>query len=553
MKLKLVLNTSFFFIFCFLILVGSNVKSFAQTASQDTMLLTLFKDLPDSLIQQYDTIDVSYMKFAGYAKMDIKSFTGLRVHFDPDFEKLVNEKNIERGKNDYIVWYIPDGFILRRYKNELTTYTSESLDVERLGYKFSIVKNSTQVKNNAPATDTLVVFKSQPNGYMGYLVSDIKNMESNIKRIDSIYIAEIQQKKQAADAALRDSIDTALGKHKEKLFPKDELYLYAYRYRNYDLKELNKKKYKGVPEIWSTFLIVANTNDLDYVKGKIKEEYRDSVWFVKKVSLSQIYDNSVLINLKSGSDEIYLSNLNSWLKEFNAAKADPTKLKVYEKFDYWVNSVDVSKIRDIDFKLSFEFLERNNRSVLCFRTYFGKDSLGYYPIFDRVDKNQIVLNNEVYDERIDDINYKFAFALHVANYGSIQVRFSPEPEVLSDGIDIFSLDDLAIKQYTAKIDYVRFIERTAEIQAKQQEEEENKKLTLAYNAKYGKQYVDQALEGNIIIGMHEDLLELPLRLWSITSKSLVPGGYILYCKSMLDSSKRLTVKVLNKKVVYVKW
>lgn len=126
MKLKLVLNTSFFFIFCFLILVGSNVKSFAQTASQDTMLLTLFKDLPDSLIQQYDTIDVSYMKFAGYAKMDIKSFTGLRVHFDPDFEKLVNEKNIERGKNDYIVWYIPDGFILRRYKNELTTYTSES-------------------------------------------------------------------------------------------------------------------------------------------------------------------------------------------------------------------------------------------------------------------------------------------------------------------------------------------------------------------------------------------------------------------------------------------
>lgn len=366
-------------------------------------------------------------------------------------------------------------------------------------------------------------------------------------------MAEIKQKEEAAKDALKQSIDSALGQHKEKLFPKEELYLYAYRYRNYDLMEMNKKKYKGVPEIWGTFLIVANTNDLNYVKGKIREEYRDSVWLVKKVSLSQIFDKSVLTNLKSGSDETYLISLNSWLKEFNEAKADPAKLKVYEKFDYWVNSVDVSKIRDIDFKLSFEFLERNNRNVLCFRTYFGKDSLSYYPIFDRVDKNQIVLNNEVYDERIDDINYKFAFALDVANYWSNEIRFSPEPNVLSDGIDIFSLDNLAIKQYTANIDYARFIERTAEIQAKIQQEEENKKLTLAYNAKYGKQFVDQAKEGNIVIGMHEDLLELPLRLWSITRRTLVPNGYILYCTSMLNSRQLLTVKVLNKKVVYVKW
>lgn len=538
-----------------LLLFGINTNSFAQTAPQDTTLLKLFKDVPDSFIQNYDTTGVSYIKFAGYAKMDIKNFTGLRVHFDPDFEKLVNENNIERAKNDYIVWFIPkeEEFILRRYENELITYTSEYLGVERLGYKFSITKNSTQIKNNEPASDTLVVFKSEHNGYMGYRVSDIKNMESNIKTVDSLYAAEIEQKKKAASNALRERIDTELGQYKNKLFPNGELYLFAYSRSNERLDGINGYL-EGLPnKFLSTNLILTNTPDLKYIKENLRENHRDSVWLVQKISFDQILDKSVIISLKtpksSGND--YPPNISD--KEIAEAKANPAKGSSFKNFDYWVNRTNDSLMRDANLRLSFEFLKENNRNSLTLRVYFDTDSSSNLPLFERYSSNQVRIIDKVYDERIDELDFRFA-----RPFGKYyNVFYSNASGSSGNSVDteahIYSIDNLATKKYIAFFSYRNFVSYFRIVEAERKEEEEIKKLTQVLYTKYGKQYVDQAFKNNIIVGMHEELLTFPLRLWRVTNKSVVSGGYTLYCNSILDSSKRLTIKVLNKKVVYVSY
>jgi hypothetical protein len=77
---------------------------------------------------------------------------------------------------------------------------------------------------------------------------------------------------------------------------------------------------------------------------------------------------------------------------------------------------------------------------------------------------------------------------------------------------------------------------------------EIEKTKFELSKKYGAKFVNEALEGNIIIGMHEDLLPIPLKLWKITSRSLLQNGYRIVCISLLDSSKKLYLTIINKKV-----
>ncbi len=67
-------------------------------------------------------------------------------------------------------------------------------------------------------------------------------------------------------------------------------------------------------------------------------------------------------------------------------------------------------------------------------------------------------------------------------------------------------------------------------------------------SKYGQKYVDDALNGDITIGMPEDLLSIPLRVWTVTSVSKFNDGYDMYCYFNLDVSKRIRISVRNGKV-----
>lgn len=87
---------------------------------------------------------------------------------------------------------------------------------------------------------------------------------------------------------------------------------------------------------------------------------------------------------------------------------------------------------------------------------------------------------------------------------------------------------------------------------KKKEKEEKYKNNLAM--KYGLKYTEAAIKGEIIIGMPEDLMTIPLRAWNIDSSSEWTGGYWIYCKFKFDTSKRIRISVIDGKVSDIsKW
>jgi hypothetical protein len=77
----------------------------------------------------------------------------------------------------------------------------------------------------------------------------------------------------------------------------------------------------------------------------------------------------------------------------------------------------------------------------------------------------------------------------------------------------------------------------------------NKKVIADMTKKYGKKYVDDALNGNITIGMPEELLPIPLQAWVIKARDEYPNGFKLYCSFSLNTSRKLLITVVNKKVI----
>lgn len=103
-----------------------------------------------------------------------------------------------------------------------------------------------------------------------------------------------------------------------------------------------------------------------------------------------------------------------------------------------------------------------------------------------------------------------------------------------------------ICEYIARIGIIKENLEEAKKEEKQRAEFRQKLIS-----KYGKKYTDEAQNGNIVVGMPEGLLPIPLRVWSIKSRDNFSNGYKLWCKFRLDTSKRLLVVVRDGKVTRV--
>jgi hypothetical protein len=87
---------------------------------------------------------------------------------------------------------------------------------------------------------------------------------------------------------------------------------------------------------------------------------------------------------------------------------------------------------------------------------------------------------------------------------------------------------------------------------KKKEKDQQYLNTLA--KEYGLKYAKAAVKGDIIIGMPEDLLTIPLRAWNIDSSSEWERGYSIYCKFKFNTAKRIVVDVRDGKVTRIaKW
>jgi hypothetical protein len=104
------------------------------------------------------------------------------------------------------------------------------------------------------------------------------------------------------------------------------------------------------------------------------------------------------------------------------------------------------------------------------------------------------------------------------------------------------IDYFAYKALSSML-YLKSIQQNDERSEKQAAQ--NAETIRKLRAKHGSKFVDAALEGDILIGMPEELLPIPLQFWSISSRDDWSGGYALWCKFRMNTAKKLKVDVNN--------
>ena len=106
--------------------------------------------------------------------------------------------------------------------------------------------------------------------------------------------------------------------------------------------------------------------------------------------------------------------------------------------------------------------------------------------------------------------------------------------------------DLCVEDLWLKsVAQFNFLEKN---EKERREKEKNQKDYDKYLKKFDQKYVDEAQNGNIVVGMPEGLLPIPLRVWNIKSNTQWSKGYRIYCSYKFDTSRKLIVYVYDGKV-----
>lgn len=146
-----------------------------------------------------------------------------------------------------------------------------------------------------------------------------------------------------------------------------------------------------------------------------------------------------------------------------------------------------------------------------------------------------------YDLRVDTPNFNFLYVdpglLTGLDYGRTLIQPEANVDVLKEENVRFSVEKIN--------GYYNYL------QEKQKEQNYNLRARQKLYTKYGKKYVDEALNGNVIIGMPLELAQIPLRLWVFKKRTTFNDYITLYFESAMDSSRKLAITVKNEKVTNV--
>lgn len=154
-------------------------------------------------------------------------------------------------------------------------------------------------------------------------------------------------------------------------------------------------------------------------------------------------------------------------------------------------------------------------------------------------------------------NYSQNSYIELSSFDSDELIYTSKLDFDKDSYDdpwkTFSESIVDIQQNVANHCVDRVYKIKSDFVSKKTDSANEQKVVKALETKYGKKYVDLALAGDIVVGMPEGLLPIPLKLWSITSRTKWKNGYRIYCTSKLDSSVKLSVYVVNGKVTLVSY
>lgn len=566
----------------FLLLITSTNQLSAQISEKDSTQIGIFSKMADADIKRLDSINVNYLKFSGYTKIETFDFSGVVLRPDRDYLKLINPQNLELLKNEFKAWFFPQGGAPPTSYN----INSKSIGVERLAYKFLVYDKSVGVNGNI-VSDTLTVIKlsaknywkyAEPDGFLGYLASDYKNRLVNLKYLDSIEAAKIKSLKQKEIDEKSVKINSILGDQKVKFLPDNKYYLFGFNFINDFERDRNKENLQNLKNAklnYRSGLILSTTNNLAEVKKSILKHIDgiqsdiqtgdpdnkliDNIKLVKEIPFESVIGDPHKIKVYSEENVAYYGNyqidrINYKAKEKyleDYANSNKTLKSKYFDFDFWLDqSKNLLKVVEIEkdlFKIDYDL---NFPNSISFQSFLNNKNI-YDRGNDFFELNSKMPEAEKMFTRIDQNTIQFQ------NKDNIDTRIDEYPYNENKPILFFNKltsqsKEQVYEQYALEL-FAYFIERCNCSQEKIADNAEDLKIKKTLYLKYGQKFVDAALEGNIIVGMPDDLLDIPLKLWTIDRRSQLAGGYILYCHSLLNASKRLTIKVSNKKVIYISY
>lgn len=348
-----------------------------------------------------------------------------------------------------------------------------------------------------------------------------------------------------------------------KIFPEEKIYVYDVTY----LFKGEKVEGDGISENKVNTLALSNINPSSITKEdfpKNKELNFVSYKFIKDYNVIDLFYNK-----KTPIDSIYniKDRSHGWFQDWKkGVSVDPIidlekdailgGEKNISKFnkDYFLKKINN---KDIIGKqplfLVAEYGDQYNPDILKFKIlrdirigsgsdYFyvgqsgGKSSLEGFD-----DKGKSYIDRK-FDLRIDKPNFNFV-TCDTGFFNEVATNNSGENASQANKENI---EELLAYQYSKEIiSFDKFVKETNE---KNKQSDQNKQALIN---KFGVKYTNEALNGNITVGMPEGLLPIPLRLWKITSRTNWQNGYRIYCTSYLDSSSKLSVYVQNGKVSMV--
>jgi len=96
-----------------------------------------------------------------------------------------------------------------------------------------------------------------------------------------------------------------------------------------------------------------------------------------------------------------------------------------------------------------------------------------------------------------------------------------------------------------------FCKKSGIMNSEKKKKEKEQEYLNTLSKEFGKKYAQAAVNGDIIVGMPEKLLQIPLRVWNIKSSAEWKKGYRIYCTFKFNSSKKLIVYVYDGKVASI--
>lgn len=423
-----------------------------------------------------------------------------------------------------------------KFKTMLPTADKSTFEIVERNFSTEKIRHELETYGNSPMFRRYVLKKGTTivdTLYCCVTEKEFKPIFFNLKALSVEELAAFQEKWNDSYKILRKPVvekyfNENFGERLLKeIFTNGDIYVYKVLF-NATTKNTNPAKFDHVFKVDK--FIFSNLSPEKITKESLlkntlleNEDYAISFKafeFLKKINLIELYSFNCDLVKRYGVEYSKFSDLGALDAPYEALKKNKNTILTSFTKEYFLSKIgeDRTFITDAVFVVKLE-----NREL---KIVLGNNTTYTYMPFEPKNFNT---NETIYASTLD--------------FSRLNYRFYPW-ESISDNV-------AEINENIAYHCIERMYEIKNELSAAQNQVESDQKAVKELEVKYGKKYVDAAMSGNILVGMPEDILEFPLRLWSVDRKTMSNGTQTYYFTSKLDSSTKLSVSVKSGKVTNV--